>query len=328
MRRREFIKLVGGTAAAWSLTARAQQAATPVIGFLQSTSPGPFARLATAFRQGLREYGYVEGRNLAIEYRWAEGHYDRLPALAADLVGRNVNVIATTSGMTGAIAAKSATSTIPIVFTAGGDVIKAGLVSSLNRPGGNVTGVNLFTVDLEAKKLDLAVKLMPTATTIAFLLNPNNPAQEGKAIEMKQSARTLDRQLRIFDASSESEVEAAFATLIRERVSLLIVSADPFFDENEREHLVALSARHSVPAIYGQREYVVAGGLISYGTSLTDAQRQAGIYTARILHGEKPADMPIMRPTKFELTINLKTAKALGLDIPPGVLAIADDVIE
>jgi len=328
MRRREFITLVSGAAASWPLAARAQQPAMPVIGYLQSTSPGPFARLVAAFRQGLRDNAYIEGQNVVIEYRWAEGKYNQLPELAADLVSRNVNVIVTTSGMAGALAAKAATSTIPIIFAAGGDLIKAGLVSSLNRPGGNITGVNLFTVTLEAKKLDLAVKLIPKATNIAFLLNPNNPAQEGKAIEMKQAAHTLDRQLSIFNASTESEVDAAFTALIHAGVDLLIVSADPFFDENEREHLVALSARYSVPAIYGQREYVAAGGLISYGTSLPEAQRQAGIYTARILKGDKPGDLPIMQPTKFELTINLKTAKALGLDIPPGVLAIADEVIE
>jgi ABC-type uncharacterized transport system substrate-binding protein len=325
MRRREFIAGLGG-AAAWPLAVRAQQPTMPVIGVLSSTSPGPTAHLLAAFQQGLKETGYTD-QNATIEYRYANGQYDRLPMLAADLVRAQVAVIFAW-GPPAAQAVKAATSTIPFVFTSGGDVVRSGLVASLNRPGGNATGVNLFTQTVEAKKLELLDKLVPTAATIAFLSNPNNAAAAGKIKEMLEAASTLSRQLHLLNASTENEIDVAFAALVRQRVGALVVQADPFFDDTQRLHLVSLAARHSVPAIYGQREYAADGGLISYGTSLADAFRQVGIYAGRILKGEKPADLPVVQPTRFEFVINLKTSKALGLDIPPTLLAIADEVIE
>jgi putative tryptophan/tyrosine transport system substrate-binding protein len=271
MRRREFITLLVGVAG-WPLAARAQQSAMPVIGFLSGTSPGAIAHLVAAFHQGLKDAGYVEAESVAIEYRWAQGQYNLLPTLAADLVNRHVAVIAAL-GPPAVLAAKAATSTIPIVFTSGGDVVKSGLVASLNRPGGNATGVNLFTQVVEAKKLELLGKLTPITTTIAFLINPENPAAEGKTKEMQEAARGLGRQLHVLNASTESEVDAAFVTLVQQQVGALVVAGDPFFDDTRRGQLVALAARHSIPAIYGQREYAADGGLMSYGTSLVEVFR-------------------------------------------------------
>jgi putative tryptophan/tyrosine transport system substrate-binding protein len=325
MRRRDLITLLGGAAAAWPLAARAQQKAMPVIGFLHFASPGPFALYVVAFRQGLSETGYVEGQNLAIEFRWAEGSYDRLPAMAADLVDRKVDVIVA-AGPPSARAAKNATSTIPIVFSSA-DPIGEGLVASLARPGGNLTGVSVLTVELVAKRLELLSELVPQAKVIVLLVNPNNPNTEPMIRDVQEAARTKWVELPILKAGSESEIDAAFASLVQLQAGGLVVGADPFFN-SRREQLVALAARHVVPAIYEWREFAKAGGLISYGTSLAGIYRQDGIYTGRILNGAKPADLPVEQPTRFELVVNLKTAKALGLTVPPSILARADEVIE
>jgi putative ABC transport system substrate-binding protein len=326
MRRRAFI-LGGGAAAAWPRAARAQQAPIPVVGFLGTASPGPFAHLVAGFRQGLQETGFVEGRNVAIEYRWAEGQYERVPALAADLVRRQVAVIVTIGGETSAAAAKAATATIPIVFNSGTDPVKRGLVASLARPGGNATGVNIFTTELAEKRLGLLHDLVPASSTIAVLLNPNFAPAAINVRESEATARAIGKVIAIFNAKSELEIDAAFAEIVQARPGALLVAADPFFN-SRREQIVALAARHAIPAIYEWREFAQAGGLMSYGTSLVEAHRQQGVYAGRILKGEKPADLPVVQLSKFELVINLKTAKALGLAIPPGVLAIADEVIE
>jgi putative tryptophan/tyrosine transport system substrate-binding protein len=326
MRRREFIALLGGAAAVWPLAASAQPA-MPVIGFLSGTSSAPFAHLVVAYRQGLREMGYVEGRNLAIEFRWAEGQYDRLPDMAADLVRRQVAVITTTGGDPAALAAKAATTIIPIVFTAGSDPVKSGLVASLNRPGGNATGVHILTAMMEGKRQGLLRELVPTVTRIAVLLNPTYTAAEVQLKEVEEAARTLGLETQVLHASTELELDTTFATLGQLRVGALQVCADPSFN-SRRDHIVALAARHAIPAIYEQREFAVAGGLASYGTSLNDAYYQLGIYTGRVLNGDKPADLPVMQSTKYEFIINLKTAKALGIEIPPTLLARADEVIE
>jgi putative tryptophan/tyrosine transport system substrate-binding protein len=328
VKRRDFITLLGGAAAAWPLAARAQQPAKlPIIGFLGGGSAEAFAHVVAAFGQGLYETGFAEGQNVTIEYRWAEGQYDRLPALVAELVGRPVVVIVATGGDVGVRAAKKATTTIPIVFTSGSDPVAAGFVSSLNRPGGNVTGVSLFVSVLEVKKLDLLRELVPTAAVIAFLLNPSNPRAGVDTADMQAAARALGKQLLIFEVDREHDFGAVFTSLAQQRVDALVVHTEPFF-LSRRDHLVELAARHSIPTIYGLREFAAAGGLISYGTKLSDSYRQVGIYTGKILKGEKPADLPIMQPTKFELVINLKTAKALGLDVPTSLLARADEVIE
>jgi len=326
MQRREFITLLGG-AAAWPLAARAQQPAMPVIGFLHVGSPDALSHLVTAFRQGLKEVGYFEGQNVAIEFRWAEGHYDRLPALAADLVRRQVAVIITGGGDAPAAIAKAATATIPIVFNVGSDPSKTGLVASLSRPGGNITGVNILTTELAAKRLGLLNDLVPAGSVIAYIVNPNFPATESNVKEVETAARAIGRQILLLKATNEKDIDAAFVAISEMRSRALLVGSDPFFT-SRRDQFVALAARYAVPTIYEQREFAVAGGLMSYGTSLTDSYRQMGNYVGRILKGEKPADLPVVQSVKFELVINLKTAKALGLTLPSGLLSIADEVIE
>jgi putative ABC transport system substrate-binding protein len=329
MRRREFITLLGGAAVAWPLAARAQQPAMPVIGFMNAGTVKGNEHLWAAFRKGISETGYIEGQNITIEYRWAEGHDDRLPGLAADLVRRRVSVIAATStpAALAALAAREATATIPIVFETAGDPIKLGLVASLNRPEGNITGVTQLNSELVSKRLGLLHDLIPAATIIGFLVNPTDPRAESQTREIQEAAHTLGLQIQVLNASTEDEISTAFAILPQLRVGALVVGTGEFFTRR-REQIAALATQQGVPAIYQFREYAAAGGLISYGTSLPDAYRLAGIYTGRVLKGEKPADLPVLRPTKFELVINLKTAKALGLNIPSGGLAIADEVIE
>ncbi len=324
MQRRTFITLLGGTVG-WPLVAGAQQP-MPVIGYLNTGSPGPSAPSVAAFREGLSETGYVEGKNVAIEYRWAEGNYDRLTALVADLVGRKVDVIAAQSTLS-ARAAKNTTSTIPIVFTSGADPVAAGLVVSLARPDGNLTGVSFLTIELMAKRLELLSELVPQTRVIALLVNPQITATELIIRDTQEAARAKGVQLTIIKAFTESEIDAAFASLVQLQAGALVVGADPFFT-TRREQLVALAAHHRLPAIYGGREYAAAGGLMSYGTNLTSVYRLHGIYAGKILNGAKPADLPVEQPTKFELVINLKTARVLGLTIPQSLFARADEVIE
>ena len=324
MRRREFITLIGGAAAAWPLKARAQKPAMPVIGYLHFGSAGPFEFMVTPFRRGLRETDYVEGQNVAIEYRWAEGRYDRLPTLAADLVGRKVDVLVAV-GPPCARAAKDATSTIPIVFSVGTDPVVDGLVTNLARPSGNLTGISILAVEVMPKRLELLCELVPHARVIALLTNPNNP--NPWIGDMEEAARMKGMRLQLLKASSESEIDAAFATLVQLRADGLVIGDDVFFT-SRREQLVALTSRYSVPAIERWREFAASGGLISYGPSLSVVSHQTGIYAGRILKGAKPADLPVIQSSKFELVINAGTAKILGLTVPPTLLARADEVIE
>jgi putative ABC transport system substrate-binding protein len=326
MQRRNFITLLGGTLAAWPFAARAQKPAMPVIGFLHSATLESRGAIYAAFHRGLGEAGFAEGRNVSVEYRWAENIVDRLPALAAELVRRKVDVIFA-GGPPPAMAAKSATATIPVVFTSGVDPVKAGLVVSLNKPGGNVTGVNVFLDVLEGKRLGLLRELLPRAADIGVLHFPEGPATITQLNDIELAARAIGWQVRILNARTEQDIHGAFMSFAQSRIGALLVAANPFFN-SRRDQLVTLAAHYAIPAIYELREYAVAGGLMSYGTSLPDAYRQAGLYTARILNGEKPADLPVMQSTKFELVINLKTAKALGLEVPAQLLARADEVIE
>jgi putative ABC transport system substrate-binding protein len=325
MKRREFITLLGGAATGWPLAARAQPATMPVIGFLRSTSLASFQKLISGFRQGLTEAGFAEGQNVAIEYRSAEDHPDRLPALAADLIGRPVAVIVANSEA--ARAAKVATSTVPIVFAYGGDPVQDGFVARLNRPGGNITGVVFFSSVLGAKRFELLRQLVPRAKAIGMLVNPNSPNTEEERRDVQAAAQALGQQIMVLDANNDHDIESAFATFAQSGVGALLVGAGAFLN-SRREQLAALAARHALPASYGEREAVEVGGLMSYGASIIDAYRQVGIYTGRILKGEKPGDLPVIRSTKVEFVMNLKTAKTLGLTVPPSLIALADEVIE
>jgi len=326
MRRREFITLIGAVAAAWPLAAQAQQQAMPVIGLLSSGTQGSEAFRLTAIRRGLNEVGYVVGRDVAIEYRWAENQNEQLPKLAMELVHRSVTVIVATGGPA-AIAAKLSTATIPVLFLVGIDPVTSGLVASINRPNGNATGVSLVSREMNAKKLELLHELLPTAARIGVLLNPNNPSIETFTSDVMEAASALRQQIAVLKISTDHELDTAMANLVEQRVDGIVVTDDPFFT-NRRDRLATLATRHRIPAIYPWREYVEAGGLVSYGPSITNAYRQVGIYVGRVLKGEKPADLPVMLPSKFELVINLKTARALGVDVPPTLLARADEVIE
>jgi len=324
MQRREFITLIGG-ATVWPLAARAQQA--PVVGWMSGRSPADSSHLLAAFREGLSETGFVEGQTVSIEYRWAHGEYDRLPALASELIGRGVTVLVAIGGDVSAVAAKQATATIPIVFGMGGDPIKAGLVTSFNRPGGNATGFTLLTSEMEPKRVGLLHELLPGARLVGALVNPQFPPAAGQLQDIEQAARTINQKLFVAKASNDAELNAALASLVDEGVKAVLIAADPYFD-TRRDRIIAFAAQHRLPTIYQFREFAVAGGLLSYGPSITDSYRQAGIYAGRILKGVKPADLPVLQPTKFELVINLKTAKALGLDVPNSIQLLADEVIE
>ena len=327
MKRREFITLLCGAAAAWPFAASAQQSSMPVIGFLSSTSSKGYTPYLAAFREGLREGGFVEGQNVTIEYRWADDHYERLPELAADLVTRRVALIAAAGGSPAALAAKSATTTIPIVFQIGVDPVKAGLVSSLNQPGGNITGFANLALEVGPKRLELLHRLVPNATNIAVLVNPARSNVEAETKDMQSAANKLGLQLNVLYASTERDFDKVFATSVQLRAGGVVISGDPFFNTRSEE-LAAMAIHYMVPAIYQFHEFAAAGGLVSYGSSIKNTHREAGIYTARILKGEKPADLPVQEPSKVELIINLKTAKTLGLEIPPSILTSADEVIE
>jgi ABC-type uncharacterized transport system substrate-binding protein len=323
MNRRHLIALLTGTGLGWPLAARGQRPARPAIGYLANASSAGFAPFVAAFRRGLSELGYVEGQNVAIEYRWAEGQHDRLPGFAADLVHRQVDVIIATGGGAPAIAARAATATIPIVFTGGSDPVRLGLVASLGRPGGNATGVLNISSELTTKRLELLRELAPKATTIAVLFNPASPDAAAQVSQIQEAARSIGKRIQVVTASNERDFDAAFAAVAQERAGALFVTGDPLFT-TQRTHLVALAAKHAIPASYSFRDLVVAGGLMSYGANLPDVHRQAGVYTGRILKGAKPADLPVLQPTKFDLVINAKTAKALGITVPPKLLILAE----
>ena len=327
MRRREFITLLGGAAVAWPLEVRAQQPAMPVVGFLHPGSPEANAKFVAAFRKGLGETGYVEGRNVAIEYRWGHGESGRLPELAADLISRPVNVIATPGSIAAALAAKAATATIPIVFVVGIDPVQAGLVVSLNRPAGNVTGITSMNVGLGAKQLGLLHQLLHRDARFAVLVNPSNPQSQSVMTDVQAAASAMGQQLEILTAPTNRDISPAFSDAVQKRADALLISADPLFT-NRPVQLATLAARHAMPTIYALREFAEAGGLMSYGSDFTDLFRQAGTYTGRVLKGEKPADLPVLQATKFEFVVNLQTAEALGLDVPATLLALADQVIE
>jgi len=328
MRRREFITLLGRAAVVWPLAARAQQPNVPVIGYIGSTSPGSYADRVGVFRQGLNETGFIEGRNVAIEFRWAENQLDRIPALIADLVRQQVAVIAMAGSTPGALAAKVATTTIPVVFSIAGDPVQLGLVASLHRPGGNLTGMTVWNAELVPKRLDLLHELVPTTATVALLVNQTSPVvAETETKHAQAAADRLGLQLKALNASTKSEIDTALATLAQREATALMVGTDQIFLDH-REHLIAFAAHYSIPAIYDRREYATAGGLISYGTSILDVHRWLGVYVGRILKGEKPSELPVMLPSKFEMTVNLKTAKALGLNVPLGLLQRADELIE
>jgi ABC-type uncharacterized transport system substrate-binding protein len=327
MKRRDFITLLGATAAAWPLVVHAQQPTMQLVGWLSARSPREAESVLQAFLQGLGEVGYFEGKNVTIEYRWAEGHYDRLPALAAELVQQQVAVIAATGGEPSPLAAKAATTSIPIVFTAGGDPVEAGLVASLNQPGGNVTGTTIMGIEMGPKRLDLVRQLVPNATSVAMLVNPKFPLGSTEARDVQGATRSLGMRFHVLFASTEGEIDAAFADIVRQKTDLLIIATDPFL-LGQRGQIVGLAARYAVPTMYFLREFVEAGGLMSYGPDIANGYRQAGVYTGRILSGAKPATLPVWRPTHFLLILNLKTAKALGLDVSDRLLALADEVIE
>ena len=327
LNRRDFISRLAVTAAAWPLAAHAQQAVVPVIGFLSGASAVAYEPIVAAFRQGLADAGYIEGQTVTIEYRWAEGQYDRLPALAADLVACKVAVIAAAGGIGSALAAKAASPTIPVVFVTGDDPVAFGLVDSFNRPGGNVTGVSFLLPALEAKRLELLHDLVPKAAVIAVLVNPTFAASNVRVTAARDAANTLGLQLNILNASSERDIDNAFASIVEKPAGALLVTSDPFF-VSRREQIVSLATSRAVPAAYFAREFATAGGLMSYGASASDAYRQTGIYTGKVLKGEKPANLPVMQPTKFELVLNRKTANVLGLAVPSTLLAVADEVIE
>jgi putative ABC transport system substrate-binding protein len=327
MKRRQFIALLGGAAAAWPLAAHAQQSAMPVIGFLHAAFPGPYTQQLVAFRQGLKQSGYVEGQNVAIEYRWANNENDRLPELAADLVRRQVALIVAAGGPPSALAAKTATSTIPIVLVFGADAVRLGLVASLNRPGGNITGVTFLTTELMAKRLELLRELIPHATTVAYLVDPRSVTGQEMLRDTLAAAGVLGRQIAVVEARSDRDFEPAIATFVERQAGALVVGPSQLFDSN-RDQLLALAARHKIPAIYQAREYVLDGGLMSYGASYGDAYRVGGLYVGQILKGDKPANLPVQQATKFELVINLKTARTLGLEVPLSLMIRADELIE
>jgi putative tryptophan/tyrosine transport system substrate-binding protein len=327
MKRREFITLLGNLAVARPLAARAQQQTTPVVGFMSARSPSEAASDLAAFRHGLGQTGYFEGKNVTIEYRWAEGHYDRLPAMATELVTQQVAVIAAVGGEPSGLAAKAATNTIPIVCTLGGDAIKAGLVTQLNRPGGNITGVSIIGSEMGPKRLELTHQLVPNASAVAVLINPKYSPGLAEARDMEAAAHSLGLEITVLEASSESEIDRAFAVLPQRKTDPLIINTDPFL-LGQRQQIVQLAARHNVPAVYFLREFVDAGGLMSYGPSVANSYRQAGIYVGRVLKGENVGELPVVQPTKFDLVINLRTASALGLEIPTNLLVRADEVIE